>query len=390
MHFSTVVTSKYELAAEELKEVELEVDECVGASVAGSGKSSPLPADLAEGGKQKSWLGSKMGRSTGSTKELSSDEKFPSDGPRYLIQVCNTSVVCFDLSKIIAPIGVGMAPTKIKEQSIIAQEGICKQIYSFCDPIVAARGVSYIEDEARFWSSPVLTLSCVDSMSTLSVLSFSGHELHSMCEVNVLEKVSVDVDLKSSIILGNGNIYMLHSDMCIFTATPVDKKFVPVLPTPVRLRTNCVPPLPSQLLLTGIEDGTLSLSKSGGAVGGGVGAEPKIRKRRTSIMDMVSAPVELDKLFAKTRAELQKSELLSNARDTDPDTNTQSDTVKATIAQTAHVMDETRAAFEERGEKLLRIAKRSQALSEGAGQFRENARARRLKLQQQKNSLGGF
>ena len=265
VRFAAVVTSKYELAADELKQVDVTVDDDEGVVTQASevaGDTRPSESD-----KRSSWLGSKMNRSSIGKSFVAPTEKRPDDAPRYYIQVCNTSVVVFDLAALTPPVAAGSNIAKVKDESIVAQENISSRVYEFCDPIVAAHGVTYIEDAARFWAAPFLALSCVDTMSNVSLLSFSSHEVYCMCEVNLLEKVSIEVSLMGSVVLQNGNIYMLHSDSCIFSAHPVDKKYVPVLPSPVRLRTNCVPPHPSQLLLTGIEDGTLSLSKAGGAAG---------------------------------------------------------------------------------------------------------------------------
>jgi hypothetical protein len=396
VRYSAVLTSTYQLAAEQLKEIEVDMDES-----SDTPENTPTGAidTRASDDKRGSWLGAKMSRASLARSPSSAiGSKSPPDAPKYLIQVCNTSVVIFDLSKLTVPVPSGSVITKVKDASVPAQETVCRRIHEFCDPIVAAQGVTYIEDAARFWATPILAISCVDSLSTVTQLAFSGHELNAMCEVELLENVSIEVSLMGSVVLENGNVYMLHSDTCIFSATPTDKKFVPILPVPVRLRTDCVPPHPSQLLLTGIEDGTLSLSKAGGAVGAAAAGDPKNKKRRSSIMGMVSsAPVELDKLFMKTRAQLQKSELFTKEGDEDEDDDddvVQKNSAKSVIATSqainANVMDETRQAFEERGEKLSRIAKRSAAMSDGAVQYKQNVHAHKEKLRKKAARWGLF
>lgn len=395
VRFAAVVTSKYELAADELKQVEVTMDDDEGDAAQSPEAAGDSRAP--ESDKRSSWLGSKMNRSSIGKSCVTPTEKRPDDSPRYYIQVCNTSVVRFDLAALTPPMATGSNIAKVKDESIVAQEGVSNRVYEFCDPIVAAHGVKYIEDAARFWASPFFALSCVDTMSNVSILSFAAHEVYCMCEANLLEKVSIEVSLMGSVVLQNGNIYMLHSDSCIFSASPIDKKYVPVLPSPVRLRTNCVPPHPSQLLLTGIEDGTLSLSKAGGAVSAPV-QETKVKKRRSSILDMVSsAPAELDKLFLKTRTEIQKSELFLKEDDEDTfdsDAVVQKHSARAAIVQTqainANVMDETRQAFEERGEKLSRVAKRSQELSDRSQEYRQNVHAHKEKLRKKAARWGLF
>lgn len=398
VRFSAVLTSKYELARNELKEIDVRVDDDVS-SADQSASTSPIAKDSEVAEKRSSWLGSKIAN-RGSVGKLGSPitERRPADAAKYFLQVCNTSVVIFDLSAIVSPVAAGSNISKVKDSSIQAQENISSRVYEFCDPIVAANGVTYIEDAARFWASPFLSLSCVDTLSNITQLSFSAHELNCMCEVNLLEKVSVEVSLMDSVVLQNGNVYMLHNDSCIFSASPADKKYVPVLPAPVRSRTDCVPPHPTQLLLTGIEDGTLSLSKAGGAVGAPA-QEIKVKKRRSSIMDMVSSsPVELDKLFLKTRTELQKVELMAKENGDndsfDSDALVQRHNAKAAIAQTqrvnSNVMNETRQAFEERGEKLSRVAKRSQELSDRSQEYKQNVHAHKERLRKKATRWGLF
>lgn len=397
VRFAAVVTASYEIAEDELKELDVKVED--GAETPDKAMGEPPTSHEIDPEKRRSWLGSKIKSRSSMGKSSMIIESRPQDAPKFLVQVCNTSVVVFDLSALSSPAFSGINIAKIKDASVLAQENVSKRVYDFCDPIVAAHGVTYIEGAARFWESPFLVLSCVDTLSNTTILSFAGHELNCLSEVNLLEKVSVEVSLMGSAVLQNGNIYMLHSDSCIFSASLIDKKYVSVLPSPVRVRTDCVPPHPSQLLLIGIEDGTLSMSKAGSATGAPL-QETKVKKRRSSILDMVSsAPAELDKLFIKTRTELQKLELLSKESCDDDDSfdseaAIQKHTAKAVIAQTqkvnANVMDETRQAFEERGEKLSRVAKRSQELSERSLEYRQNVHAHKEKLRKKAARWGLF
>jgi hypothetical protein len=395
--YAGVLSSKFAVAAETLK---------VPSSA--EGEVSPKAAEVeverapAEDASEKrqSWLASKISRPSAKGPELSRSSsgsglvQWPEDAPKYLIRVCYKTVVMFDLSKIASPSNPRGSTSRLGVVDV--QESTSKIIHSFSDAIVAANLVSYIEDSARFWSSPVTCLACVDATSTLTELTFANGRLHDLCSFNILqEKLSVEVALMPSLMLPNGNIYMRQSDVMIFSATPADEKFVAVQSVPLRSRTECVPPAPTQLLMTGLEDGTLSLTKADGATGG----TAKKAKRRSIIGSMASAPAELDKLFAKTFDQLQKEELfgkdvVEEDAESDEDTVGKKTAVKGAAQAAAllksNVMDETRQAFEERGEKLSKLKEDTEKLSLNAQQYREQTHAHKERLRQKAARWGLF
>jgi hypothetical protein len=385
--FGGVFSSSFELASDAIKEPEKESERAADSDDSDEDVPEPAPVPATTGKKKSdnkspsNWIARSIMKSSSSSdasKNAVNTTPRPNDAPKYFVRVCNKTVVLFDLSKISVP------PTPKKSDFIEAQAGIAKIVYNFDESIVGASLVSYVEDAARFWSSPFCTLSCVDLNSTMYDLAFTSKDLRMLCCINLLQdKLSTEVELRSSIVLPNGRIYMQQNGLMIFTATPQDTKYVPVQGLPARCRTHCITPTTAALGATSPETAAL--------------------KRKASRMSIIglgtAAPAELDKLFAKTYDQLLKDDLLYMESIKAAEVEEENDdiqkhqiaqAIKASASVKSNVMDETRQAFEERGRRLQELSEKTAKLSLTAAEYRAHTSAQKERLRRKAQRWGLF
>lgn len=385
--FAGVFTSAFEPAPDTIKDPEKEAEQDIDSDDSDEPVPEPAPAPAAAAKKDGDnkivlpsvWIARKIKGSSSSDAQKNAAQAIPmpKDAPKYFVRVCNKTVVLFDLSKISVP------PTPKKSDFIEAQNGIAKIVYNFDESIVGASLVCYVEDAARFWSSPFYTLSCVDLNSSMYDLAFTSKDLRALCNINLLQdKLSSEVELCSSIVLPNGRVYMQQTGVMIFSATPYDTKYVPIQTLPARCRTQCIAPASGSL----------------GASSPEVSTAMKRKTTRMSIIGLgTGAPAELEKLFAKTYDQLQKDDLLyrestkvEEEESEDIQKHQIAQAIKASSALKSNVMDETRQAFEERGRRLQELSEKTAKLSLTAAEYRAHTSAQKERLRKKAQRWGLF
>lgn len=119
-----------------------------------------------------------------------------------------------------------------------------------------------------------------------------------------------------------------------------------------------------------------------------------VRKRRSSVLKISSAPFELAKIFAKTREQRQKDELMGagmveeDRSRAGSSTYAKGATTKATGAKAG--LNETRDAFNVRGEKINRAALKADEIKDSAQQFNKAVKEQKEQLQKKSNRWGLF
>jgi len=133
--------------------------------------------------------------------------------------------------------------------------------------------------------------------------------------------------------------------------------------------------------------------------------EAKVRSKSSMLKISVGTTVvDLDKIFQKSRNQRNKEELLGKpALGTDDSeveedehepfrqtTTTAASVTNRTQIDTRVVMDETRQAFEERGEIASRVAKKTENFKNAAQEYRDAATAHKNELKQKNARWGLF
>jgi hypothetical protein len=258
-------------------------------------------------------------------------------------------------------------------------------------PFVAAQDISIIEDSTRFWSQPIPCLSTIDSEGNVKILSIPSGDL--MSSSPVLPQVfSDEFAIKSSTILPNGDVYLSTSSYMIYSSTPENKAYPPTTPIPCRAAADFTPPPLAQMLQVTIGDQDAASHVKA--------KTEKKGKRRSSVMGFaMSGPVDFEKLFSKSLDARRKDELFGASSNFDEDDEDDDDVVissahvqdtKSKAAGTKAALDETRQAFEERGERLGRLNKKMEDFGENAKLYKKNSAAHKEKMRKKAERWGLF
>ena len=282
---------------------------------------------------------------------------WPDAAPRYLVFLRGRYLVRCDLQKLALPSGSDRNSAAV--YSAPRSNAVTMKCISEGDgPLVAAHDISIIEDSTRFWSQPIPCLSTIDSEGNLKVLSIPSGEVISHCSV-LPQVFSEEFAIKSSTILPNGDAYLSTSSYMIYSSTPENKAYPQTTPIPCRAATDHTIPPKTQMLQVTIGDmDAVSHMKT---------KTDKKDKRRSSVMSFaMSGPVDFQKLFSKSLDARRKDELFGAANTFDEEeeedevvvSSAHVKSTKSKAAGTKDALDETRQAFEERGERLGRLNKK--------------------------------
>ncbi len=233
-------------------------------------------------------------------------------------------------------------------------------------------------------------LACLDEAGILRVISLKSKS--TVSEVNLLEGIvekdedSTNEDDSTSIlyagtILPNGNCYMLQKGTMLYSATVTttigeqqQQRLVYGLPERAYPQSRGIDR--SHVLLHGREQFLAGLKMT-------------IKKRRSSVINLTAAPTDLYKIFAKTREQRSKDELLAGSQE-----NTVSDNsaVRANTkaAKAANDMQELQRNFAERGDRINRIAMKMDDFKLSAQEYKQTAAAQKELLRQRNARWGLF
>ena len=316
---------------------------------------------------------------------------FPAAAPRYFVFIRGRYLVICDLEKFSLPSVSDRSP------SIVFSNALPNAVKMKCigegeGPFIAAQNISIIEDSTRFWSQPIPCLSAIDSEGNSKILSIPSGDLVSISPV-LPDVFSEDFHVKCSTILPNGNAYLSTSSYMIYSSTPENKDYPQVAPVPCRACANfTIPPRNQMLQVTiGDKDAAEHVKTK----------NEKKDKRRTSVMSFaMSGPVDFQKLFSKSLDVRRKEELFGSAfklheddEDDNDNVNISSTNVKGTTgkaATTKAALDETRQAFEERGERMDRINKKLEDFGEGAKLYKKQSAQHKERMRKKAERWGFF
>lgn len=313
----------------------------------------------------------------------------PATAPRFLVYLRGRYLVTCDLQKF------GLPSISEKSSAIVFSAALPHAVTMKCisegnddGPFVAAQDINIIEDSTRFWSQPIPCISTLDCEGNLKILSIPSGELISTSPV-LPDVFSEEFNIKSSTILPNGNTYLSTSSHMIYSSTPENKAYPQTASVPCRAAPGFTVPPQSQMLhvTIGDKDAAAHIKTK---------AEKK-DKRRGSVMSFaLSGPVDFQKLFSKSLDSRRKDELFgaSNSfNEEDEDDVVSSAQVRSTqskAAGTKAVLDETRQAFEERGERLNRLTKKMEDFGEGAKIYKKQSAAHKEKMRKKAERWGAF
>eukprot|EP00981_Chlorochromonas_danica_P011135 scaffold3776_cov166-Ochromonas_danica.AAC.10 len=287
-------------------------------------------------------------------------------------------LVTFDLRK------VGNLMGKKKESfAVMTEMATASSVKEVSDKqIVTARSLlfSSVEndtprEEITSWSH---YLACVDKEGLLRLLAPGSTKV--VCEANLLEGVLEDssIELTKGSVLPNGSIYLLQRNSLLLSTTFQSPDSILSAVPPDRASTTAGKVDPRNFLLHGRES-TISQSKAA------------LKKRRSSVISLSSAPTDLYKIFAKTRDQRQRDELLSSSDVEEEEVVTSAKRSNQKTQKVIHTeMHQLKDSLEERGEKINRITLKMENFKQSAADFRATARAQREKLQQKNNRWGLF
>lgn len=263
-------------------------------------------------------------------------------------------------------------------------------------PIVHAERVVYIEEATRAWSMPIPCIASVDSAG-----AFYLHSLRDKVPISNVDLLGEVIDpnkpLVGGVVLPNGYTILFHLIKClknndslsprscymrsdglmILNGAPSSKAYILEGINPTRASSDSIPPPTSYQLSHGRD---VTAAKAAAAGGG----------RRRSILSYSSAPTDLSKLFAKTRDQRQKEELFGPLRVEDSDGDEASTSANAAASRALSAAAETREAFMERGEKLKRLQQKMDGFKDVSGEYRQNIKNQKAKLQEKAQRWGFF
>ena len=292
----------------------------------------------------------------------------PSDAPKYLLRAVAGSIVTYDLSKFAVLGSQGKFSAN--------DDRACSVMKISEQPLIGVQLVKYLEEAARAWADPIDCLVCVDVSARAKVISVKEQQLWG--SASLLEGViSSHGQLSDCIVLSNGDIFVQEFSSIVHLASLTSPQYIQSLQSPIKSSALVAcPPKTYQL-------------KNGRDMAGAKTA----KARKQSIFG--AGVADLDRVFSKTRDERQREELLGSSgidedEEEEDDKHKSAKHVSKTSAQTKQTMLETRQAFEERGERVSRIANKTDNFKEAARIFKEETAAEKERLKKKAARWGIF
>lgn len=295
--------------------------------------------------------------------------------PAKLCFVHNRHLVTFDLRKVGDLAVNGRKNTMGNVAEMVAASHV-KELSA--QPIVAAHNLFFSSTEGvqqgTEWSH---YLGCVDSEGTLRLVSAISKKV--VCTSSLLEGVTdeASASLSAGALLGNGSAYLLHKGSMIFTCGfhSADSSLRCAAPDRASPFSS---PLDASLCLAHGREAAIANNKAA------------VRKRRSSVINLTAGPTDLYKIFAKTREQKAKDDLLKDSNVAAEEESAVRRTARNTSRMTSSEMAQIKENFEERGEKINRIALKMENFKQNAADFRAVAKAQREQLQAKNARWGLF
>jgi len=223
---------------------------------------------------------------------------------------------------------------------------------------------------------------CCDEKGILRFVSCQEKKV--IAHANSLEGITSPeiISLTKGQILPNGDLYLLQpAGSILYSAT--------ILPTNTHTH-HIAYPLPDRAIPTSTPvQSNLTLRHGREQVLQQL--KQLIKKRRSSVITLSAAPTDLYKIFHKTREQRQKDELFDRNNTTASSPMITSKKVtQQTNALISNDMQQLKEQFQERGERINRIAMKMDDFKQGAMVYRQQMQAQKELLQKRNNRWGLF
>lgn len=331
-------------------------------STTSSQPNSPVPPNAASSDGDVSG-----GSSSGSTNVLVHEAHHV---PRQLSFLHGNSLFTFSLEKF-------MAVNKRRESLSSVAKGVLSavSIRKICDQkIVATQCIRLFADDPNEYFAYV---GCMDEVGTFRLVSMQSRTVVNVS--TLLEGIAEEstVNVFSGLILPNGSNYAVNHGTILYSSylTFSDCRIADSLPDRANPSARV---LPKSLALLHGRESILAKLKS------------DVKKRRSSVISLTSAPTDLYKIFVKSRDQRLKDTLFSSAtHDVVEDTSAVRRNQRAS-SKLAGDLQQVRENFAERGERINRLALKMDDFKESAAQFKQTAAAHKERLKQSNRNWGLF
>lgn len=302
--------------------------------------------------------------------------------PRYLCMLMGKLLLTFDLHRF----------TRVSTNACLSGHGgnavvvkVISQKHMINTSFLNYQGNVEDGDSDDGRETNMLCAASVNAQGLMVLISVKQKALINHSQL-VEEVLSASQSLECGVILPNGNAYLVREGgEMVYSATVnlLNSALRLPYPQPDRASPSSAPPKAGFQLLHGRE-GIIASQRAA------------VRKRRSSVLNLASTPFDLNKIFSKTRDQRQKDELMGSSKHVDDEransasnsNNARSAATKATGAKAG--LNETRDAFNVRGEKINRAALKADEIKDSAQQFSKVAKEQKEQLQKKSNRWGLF
>jgi hypothetical protein len=303
------------------------------------------------------------------------------DVPRYLVLLVGRVFITYDLHRF------QRVATKA---SLHGYNGTALSVKVISQrPMILTKFLMYVRGEGEEGSDDeddgMLCAAAVNANGLLVMVSVKQKALINHSQL-VSEAADESQVLDFGCILPNGNCYLVRTGgEMVHTATInlINTTLQLPYPLPDRVSPGATAPKEALMLLHGRE-AVIAAQRSAA------------RKRRSSMIKLSSTPFDLGKLFSKTREQRQKEQLVGSAGGGGSDNDEPlraGTTTKSTTSKTSKAMsglNETRDAFQQRGEKLNRAALKADDIKDSAADFSKAAKQQKEQLKKKSKFWGLF
>jgi hypothetical protein len=309
--------------------------------------------------------------------------------PRFLMLVRDKVLLTYDLSRLSrhpqqqpsSAAGSIWRSSQPSPSSPVSTAGAVSSRVVAQFPLVASTLLQYTandDDEEKITTG----FGCINSRGVFVLVSVRHRA--PVSHFNLLEGV-VDADsseeaptVSIGAVLSNGNCYFCsRSRSMIYSATTRSEAhtlLTCVLPDAASPQSS--PPDKLLCLLTGREQQLANMKMT-------------LKKRRSSVINMSAAPTDLYKVFAKSREQRGRDDLLAEAHTPRDDDSAAKSTGRAATKAVSDLA-QVRQNFEERGQKINQIALKMDDFKESAQQYRQTVSDQKNKLKQKNARWGLF
>lgn len=301
--------------------------------------------------------------------------------PAKLFILTGRSLCTYDISKFTSPSAKSKQVSEFHNTSGITQSLLTKSV------LIAGQFLTYIHEATRAWSPPATCAICVTSDGALLALRLKDIAL--ICQGELLcDVVETPAQLGNGTILANGDCYTVKDGSILYYCSFLRPNHILSKPTLAVRAAQLFTLPPPELQICNRKTSTSKIS-------------PLKPARRQSLMTGASAPtssvpIDVDKLFAKTMLQRQKDDLfgqpITDAAGMEDEELSKMNMQKTneSAATSLKAMMETREALEERGERINRVALKSEQIMDNAEQYGKATKTIANQLKQKNKRWGLF